>query len=118
MREGPGKQMTRAVSSGRLSPIPSWDSIAPLGRLCNSERDCRRSRQGHCQGKAWGRSSHGFRSWMEELGPWPVPSSREQIERDGRADDFLHVRADDGQLDGQPEQNARHLWEGIVRLET
>ncbi len=38
-----------------------------------------------------------------------VPADRQQIEGDGAADDLLHVRADDGQLHHQPQDDPRHL---------
>lgn len=38
-----------------------------------------------------------------------LPAHRQQVEGDGTADHFLHVRADDGQLDHQPQNDPRNL---------
>lgn len=34
---------------------------------------------------------------------------RQEVDSDGRADDFLHVGSDDSELDHQPQDDARNL---------
>lgn len=61
--------------------------------------------------------SPGPPPWAEGSSPprgtprgWGVlPAGREQAEGDGRPDHLLHVRADDGNLDREPQQHAGHL---------
>lgn len=43
------------------------------------------------------------------LGLFTPPARGEEAERDGAADDLLHVGADDRQLHHQPQDDARHL---------
>lgn len=38
-----------------------------------------------------------------------LPSDRQQVKGDGTADDLLHIRADDGQLYHQPQNDTRRL---------